>query len=285
MKIVVASGKGGTGKTLVATHLSRFLEPRVERICFVDADVETPNGHLFLTPTSISTWPVTVNVPCLKKQQCAGHGACQSVCAFNAILSARGRIIVFDELCHDCGACLLACPDNALMEKPRVIGQIHHGISGRIEFFSGRLNVGEARGTPLIAEVMRLVHQVSDGWVIVDASPGVACNAVETVKGADLVLLVTEPTPFGQHDVALALQMCRALSLDAAAIVNRSDLGDEQVVRFLENEGVPIIAQIPFDRRIAEAYATGELTSDSNPALAGALASIVSYLHSKQERS
>ena len=285
MKVVVASGKGGTGKTLVATQLSRFLEGGGERVSYVDADVETPNGHLLLAPSDISTWPVTVRTPSLKRGQCAGHGACQAACAFHAILSAKGKIIVFDELCHSCGACLLACPDDALTETSRVVGRIQQGLVGRMAFFSGQLNVGEARATPVIDAVMQRVADTRDDWTIVDAPPGVACGAVAAVKGADLVLLVAEPTPFGQHDLALAIEMCRALALDPAVILNRADLGDRGVYRLLERTGVPMVAGIPFDQEIATAYASGELTSASIPALTEALTDIAAYLRSKRGQS
>ncbi len=258
MRIAVASGKGGTGKTLVATNLARLWVDLGHTVTYVDADAEEPNGHLFLNPSVRDEERFTVSIPTLDGKTCAAHGKCQEICAFNAILSAKGRIIVFNELCHSCGACILACPDNALKEEEREIGTISSGTADGIGFISGRLDVGEARVTPLIEGVISRVEN-RDGIVIVDSPPGTSCSAMAAVRDAGLLLLVTEPTPFGLHDLELAVGMGRALGLDLAAVINRSDLGDKGTKRYLEAERIPVLAEIPFDDQIAKAYSNSRL--------------------------
>ena len=278
MRIAVASGKGGTGKTLVSTNLSFLLSDREQRVTYVDADVEAPNGHLFLAPEGLTATPATVQMPVLVNDHCAGHGRCQEICAFNAIIAAKGSIIVFDELCHSCGACVLACPEGSLVEKPRMVGEVLTGTAGTIRYVAGRLNVGEARSVPLITEVLARTTGYEDDIVVIDAPPGVACSAVAAVTGADLALLVAEPTPFGRHDLALTIEMCRAVGVETAAIINRADLGDRGVTELLEAAAVPILAQIPFDRHIAEVYAAGRPALSESDDLAHALGLVARHL-------
>lgn len=258
MRIVIASGKGGTGKTLISTNLTRLLSEQGHRTTYADADVEEPNGHLFLHPQINSKCRSSVWVPSLNGTECNGCGKCQEICAFNAILSVKGTVLVFNELCHSCGACLLACPDQVLVETRREIGTIYRGTTGNAAFISGRLDVGEARATPLINEVVcRSEHKGE--IVITDAPPGTSCGAVAASRTAELLLLVTEPTPFGMHDLRLALGMGKVLGLRMAAVINRCDLGDGQVKEFLQGESIPILAEIPFDPDVAKAYSEGRL--------------------------
>jgi MinD superfamily P-loop ATPase len=261
MRIAVASGKGGTGKTLISTSLTQLWSSQGRAVTYVDADAEEPNGHLFLKPKVNRETRFEVQVPALRERNCAGHGKCQEICAFNAILSVKGSVIIFNELCHGCGACVLACPDGALVEKGREIGTIFVGKAGDADFVSGRLDVGEARVTPLIEGVVRAAGDAG-GIFVIDAPPGTSCSAIAAVGGADLLLLVTEPTPFGMHDLKLAVEMGRALGLGLAAVINRADLGDHRVRRYLDGEGIPTLAEIPFDRTVAESYAAGRLCVD-----------------------
>jgi MinD superfamily P-loop ATPase len=279
MRIAVASGKGGTGKTLIATHLCQMLAQHRHPVTYVDADVEAPNGHLFLKPIVTSRIDATVPVPALAEAPCAGHGRCQEICAFNAILAAKGNVIVLNELCHSCGACVLACPEKALIEADRAIGVIETGQANGIRFIAGRLNVGEARATPLISEVLKRAGDRDEiQQVIIDAPPGVSCTAVEAVKTADLAILVTEPTPFGHHDLGLAVEMCKALEIAPLAVINRSDLGDDAVSRLLRREQVPVIAEIPFDRSIAAAYADGQSVLERSAPFREQLEAVSSYI-------
>ncbi len=263
MRLAIASGKGGTGKTLISTNLARLWADQDLRVTYVDADAEEPNGHLFLQAKIESQERSKVWVPSLGGKKCAAHGKCQEICAFNAILSVGGKVMVFNELCHSCGACILACPDNALEEESREIGTISRGTAGKITFISSRLDVGEARVTPVIEEVVSLTKEM-DGIVIIDAPPGTSCSAMAAVRGADLLLLVTEPTPFGLHDLELAVGMGRALGLELAAVINRADLGNDMVKQYLKAEGIPLLAEIPFDRQVAAAYAASELAIDTD---------------------
>ena len=260
MKISVASGKGGTGKTLISVSLARLLSDGGRAVSYVDADAEEPNGHLFFSPRIDREHRFTVKVPVLEAGTCAGHGKCQEICAFHAILATKGRVMVFNELCHGCGACILACPDDALTEADREIGTISTGDSSGVAFHGGRLDVGEARVTPLIAGVVADALAASRGeerLIFIDSPPGTSCSAIAAMEEADLLLLVAEPTPFGIHDLELALKLGRALGKPMAVVVNRSDLGDGGVDSLIDEWKVPVLARIPFDRDVAEIYAAG----------------------------
>jgi len=264
-RVVVASGKGGTGKTLLATSLAIHWARQGISVTYADADVEEPNGHLALKPDITSTRPFTVDVPHLVGK-CEACGRCQEVCAFNAILALRGRVMVFSELCHGCGACVMACLPQVLQMVPRETGKVREGLASGIRFCDGVLNVSEARATPLIEGVLAAS---GDGLVVVDAPPGTSCPAVAAVRDSDVAVLVTEPTPFGMHDLALAVGMCKALTVPAAIVVNRSDLGGEVGAQVL---GCPVIGRIPFDPQIAAATARGERAIDAVPRFADTVA-------------
>lgn len=277
MIIAIASGKGGTGKTLIATSLATLWAAEGRQVVYVDADVEEPNGHLFLHPVIETELPFTVLVPALKEARCAGHGRCQEACRFNAILSARGQIVLFPELCHSCGACVIACPDDALEERERRIGKIAIGAAGGLTFVSGTLDLGEARSAPLIDGTLK--RGVPLGRIaVVDAPPGTSCSAKSASGDADILLLVTEPTPFGLHDLALAVGMGRAMRRPLAAVINRADLGDDRVRQYLEGERIPILATIPFDPCVARRYARGELPLRHCDGFARAICSLADEL-------
>jgi MinD superfamily P-loop ATPase len=270
MRVAVASGKGGTGKTLVSTSLAWLLARDWHPVAYVDADVEEPNGHLFLHPELSDSQRYTRPVPALMRESCSGCGECQSFCQFNAIIALRDRIMLFPELCSSCGGCVLACREKALGEKPREIGSIETGTAWTeamhpVPFLSGTLDVGEARATPLIGG---LLDRIEDpGIVLIDAPPGTSCNVMEIVRGADLVVLVTEPTPFGLHDLELAVEMTRALEKPVTAVVNRSDLGDGHARRYLESQQIEMAAEIPFRPEVAKAYANGQVAAAVSPEL------------------
>jgi len=245
-------------------------------VTLADTDVEAPNAHLFLAPSQPAARPCEVPVPHLFAGTCSGCGACQTACAFNAILTLKDRVMVLPELCHGCGACVLVCEEQALGEKPRPIGTISTARSpsvprDRMTLVWGTLDVGEARAVPLVEEVLRGADAIDHPIQIVDAPPGTACTAVAAVDGADLVLLVTEPTPFGLHDLELAVEMCRALRLPVAAVINRADLGDRRVHALLEREGIPLLAEMPFSTELAQTYAADLLAGPRVPALRRAL--------------
>jgi len=254
MIISVASGKGGTGKTTIATNLAVSLGKGIK---FLDCDVEEPNAHLFLRPNIDYSEIVTVPVPEIDLEKCDFCGKCAEFCQFNAISVMGKNILTFPELCHGCGGCSLICPKEAISERPREIGILEHGFSGEIEFVHGRLKIREAMAVPLIERVKK--HIDAEKTVIIDAPPGTSCPVIATIKNSDFVVLVTEPTPFGLHDLRLAVGVARVLKLPMGIVINRADLGDKGVFEYCEKEGIPILITIPFEREIAESYARGEL--------------------------
>lgn len=258
MIIAVASGKGGTGKTTVAVSLALSLAD--DGPLLLDCDVEEPNAALFLNPTIDERREVGQLVPWVDLDACTACGRCAEVCQFNAIAVVGKKVLVFPELCHGCGSCTLNCPTEAITEELDVTGVIERGAKGRIEFAQGILNVGEAMAVPVIHQLKRWVIPTYTGEraVILDAPPGNACPVVEVMHGVDFVLLVTEPTPFGLHDLKQAVEVARdEMGLPVGVLVNREGVGDRGVDAFCEAEGVPILMRIPIERRIAEAYSDG----------------------------
>jgi MinD superfamily P-loop ATPase len=276
MRIAIASGKGGTGKTTLATNLAAMLAGRDVTVRLLDADVEEPDCHLFLHPAIERREPVRVLVPEVDDGRCTACGVCAEVCAFKAITLIASTVLVFPELCHSCGACSLLCPEHAISEQGRDTGVVEYGTvtAGDRPAFpmvTGVLSVGEAKAVPTTRATIASLDGVDDDVVLIDAPPGTSCPVIEAVRGSNLVVLVTEPTPFGLHDLRLAVQMVHALGMRCVVAVNRSDLGDDRVHRFCADEGLEIMIEIPNDRRIAEAYARGELLLDTVDGLEEAL--------------
>ena len=259
--IAIASGKGGTGKTTVAIHLAAALLFHKRSVQYLDCDVEEPNGHLFLKPRIDSSETVGIPVPVVDAAKCTSCGKCAEVCEFNAIAMLK-KPLVFPELCHGCGACSLVCPVGAIRETPRAIGVVESGHAGSIAFAQGRLNVGEPMSPPLIRAVK--TRRLPEVVALLDAPPGTSCPVVATVRGADFVLLVTEPTPFGLHDLSLAVDTLRPLDLPLGVVVNRAD-GDSRVQDYCREHHLPVLAELPDDRREAETYARGDLLFDRLP--------------------
>jgi len=270
MILAVASGKGGTGKTTVAVALA-LAAPGPVRL--LDCDVEEPNAHLFLKPEIRSREPVSIPVPVVDEARCDACGACGRACQYHAIVSLKTKPLVFPELCHGCGGCAAACPRGAITEVGREIGVIEIGSAGRIAFLGGRLHVGQPMSPPLIRAVKRL--GTGDGLTILDCPPGTSCPVVAAVRGSDFVLLVTEPTPFGLNDLRLAVGTIRQLGLPFGVIINRADAGDGRVGDYCREEGIPVLLQIPEDRRIAETYARGESVLSARPGLRASLEALL----------
>jgi MinD superfamily P-loop ATPase len=260
MIISIASGKGGTGKTTVATNLAVSLG---KGVYLLDCDVEEPNAHLFIHPVFEKIEIVSTAVPEVDETRCNLCGKCGEICQFKAIVVIGKTVLPFQELCHSCGGCMEVCPEHAIREGERVLGEIEVGHRNGLEFIHGRLRVGEAMAPPLIRKVRSFAHP--DKVTIIDAPPGTSCPVIASMKGADFVLLVTEPTPFGQHDLKLAVGAVRILGIPCGLLINRSDMGDEKVREYAAAEGLPILMEIPFDRRIAEAYSKGELLVEIMP--------------------
>jgi MinD superfamily P-loop ATPase len=266
MRIAVASGKGGTGKTTVATNLAQVAAARGCAVAYLDCDVEEPNGHLFLKPTIDRQQPINKLLPVVDLNRCTFCGRCSNACRYGAIACVNKQVLIFAELCHSCGGCLLACPANAMREVSKPIGELRVGAAASVQFIEGRLNVGEAMSPPAIRAVK--AASIQTDLTILDCPPGTSCPAIEGVRGSDLVLLVTEPTPFGLNDLKLAVEMVRVLKIPMAVVLNRCDIGDDEVRQYCTSQGINILAEIADDRAVAEAYSRGCLACDTVPSFA-----------------
>ena len=280
MIITVASGKGGTGKTTVAVSLALSLttDARNTRIptnplmscnpLYLDCDVEEPNAALFLKPVFEQRDEVGILIPEVDFDKCTYCGRCAEVCQYHAIAVVAQKVLVFPELCHGCGSCTLNCPEGAIHEVLNVTGVIEMGRADSITFGQGVMNVGEAMAVPIIRQLKQraIPSDTSEQVVILDASPGTSCPVVESMRGADFVLLVTEPTPFGLHDLRLAVEVARdELGLPVGVVVNRDGVGDRGVDEYCAAQDIPILMRIPLDRRIAEAYSEGRPLVEALP--------------------
>ncbi|MEA3431113.1 MAG: ATP-binding protein [candidate division WOR-3 bacterium] len=257
MVISIASGKGGTGKTIVATSLALYLSKDGIETGFLDCDVEEPNSSLLLKPVINETQTVGIPVPVIDFKKCTYCGKCAEVCAYHAIAVAKETVLVFPELCHGCGGCTLFCPEEAISEVNRDIGVVEKGNAGEIKFIQGRLNIGEPMAVPLIREVKRHGTEGNDRVIIIDVPPGTSCPVLEAVRESDFVILVTEPTPFGLNDLKLAVETVKKLDIDFGVVINRSDIGDKKVGNYCKDENIPILVEIPYSRDIAVLYSYG----------------------------
>ena len=262
MIISVASGKGGTGKTLVATSLALSLKDG-DRVQLLDCDVEEPNDHILLKPVITGSEPVSMQVPEVAEDKCTYCGKCAQVCQYHAIAVLGNHVLTFPQLCHGCGACSYLCPEKAISEEPRQTGVVEWGHSDGIGFVHGILTVGEAMAPPVIRKVKE--HGNGDGIVIRDVPPGTSCPVVEAIKGSDFCLLVTEPTPFGLNDLALAVETVRELGIPCGVVLNRAGVGDSKVEEYCEKESIPILLTIPLDTEIARLYSRGIALVDGMP--------------------
>jgi len=258
MTISVSSGKGGTGKTTVAVNLFLSLE---EKLQFFDCDVEEPNASLFLKIRFLSSFKFNIPVPEINEAKCDLCGKCAEFCAYHALAVLKDKVIFFPQLCHSCGGCLLVCPNNAIKEKERPIGIMDRGMAfspiykREFEFWQGILNVTEAIAPPLIRALKKNIDR--DKLCIIDSPPGTSCSMIESIKGSDFCILVTEPTPFGIYDLEMALKVIRTLKIPAGLIINRSESKDELIEDFSRKENLPILGKIPLDRNIAILYSEG----------------------------
>ncbi|AGL03881.1 ATP-binding protein [Desulfoscipio gibsoniae] len=254
MIISVASGKGGTGKTTIATNIALALSANNQGIAYIDCDVEEPNGHIFLNPEMQDAREIYIEVPQIDNEKCTYCGKCADLCAFGALLCTEDSVITFPEFCHGCGGCQYFCPAEAVTPIPKKIGRVEKGLSGNIIFARGCLEVGAALSPPLVDAVKA---RVNADISILDAPPGTSCPVIHTVRGTDFCLLVTEPTPFGLNDLNLAVQMVRTLRVPCGVLINRAHNGIGLIEQYCQKEKLPLLMTIPLSKRIAEAYSRG----------------------------
>jgi MinD superfamily P-loop ATPase len=262
MQIAVASGKGGTGKTTISTSLALSCDTAIQ---YLDCDVEEPNGHIFLNPQFNYSEIITAIIPEVDEEKCTACGKCRDICSYNAIVQFGNNVMTFPEMCHSCLGCFRVCDQDALISATREIGILESGMAGDIEFVHGKVRIGEAMGVPLLKAVKQKADP--EKITIIDAPPGTSCPFVESINNVDYVILVTEPTPFGLHDLKLAAEVLRNFNIPGGVIINRSDLGDDNVQAFCKEQSIPVLLEIPFQRKIAEGYARGVNLIETVPGL------------------
>jgi len=281
MKIAIASGKGGTGKTTLSTNLAALLAEQ-EAVVLSDMDVEAPNSGLFIKGKRVHRENKFRMTPEWMEDQCTLCGECQQNCNFNAVIQLGEMIMVFPELCHSCYACSELCPNEALPMTPKKMGVLKHYKNGRLDFIESRLDIGEVQAVPLIAQTREYITKnfPDDRLKIFDAPPGTSCPVIETTKAADFVILVTEPTPFGLHDLKISVETMRELKKDFGIVINRYGLGNDEVLAYCQKERIPVLAKIPNHKKIAELYSRGVLIYKELPEIKAKLKAIINFIHS-----
>ena len=260
LKIAIASGKGGTGKTTIAVNLARII-PEITMLA--DCDVEEPNCHIFLKPEIDDISPVNLLIPEVDNSKCDACGECAKLCQFSAIISLPTETLVFPDLCHGCGGCAKVCPTGAITEVDHKVGVLEIGRDKKVKFLQGRLDVGAAMSPPVIRSVKNAAEP--DGVVLIDCPPGTSCPVITAVRGCDLIVLVTEPTPFGLNDLILAVETAREIGIPFGVVINRADTGNSAVTDYCGSEHIPVLAEIPDNRRIAEVYSVGRVFTEVLP--------------------
>ncbi len=282
MKIAIASGKGGTGKTTLSVNLAVFLSEtyKTNNIVLIDLDVEEPNSGLFLNGKLISSESKYRMIPKWNPEKCTLCGNCQKVCNFHAVLKLGKKIAVFNELCHGCYACSELCPTGSLPMVKEKMGELKQFEVGNINFIESRLDIGQEQAVPLISQTIDFVENQfdDDSIFIYDSPPGTSCPVIEATKDADIVILITEPTPFGLHDLKLAIETMDELKQEYAVVINRANIGDDSVEKYCKERNIQIIAKIPNDRKIAEIYSKGELIYKQIPEMKEELKKIGKYI-------
>lgn len=265
MQIAVASGKGGTGKTTISVSLALSLADERD-VWFMDCDVEAPNAHIFLKPEFERQIDAAIQIPQIDANLCSLCGKCVEVCQFHALAKIGTSVLVFPQLCHGCGSCTWNCPEHAIQEIPNKIGVLESGMTNEgIHFARGLLTVSEPMPTPVIRKLKRMDQPPGDAIVILDSPPGASCSVVETLRGVDFVLLVTEPTPFGLHDLKQMLGILEDMNIPAGIVINRDGIGDNSMELFLDEKKIPIMMRVPYDKALAEGIAAGKSLIEIHP--------------------
>ncbi|MFP4548281.1 MAG: P-loop NTPase [Fidelibacterota bacterium] len=285
MKIAIASGKGGTGKTTLSTNLAHYLSKQFN-VVLTDLDVEEPNSGLFIKGNPVNRLDMHKKIPNWNSEECLLCNKCKELCNFNAVSRILDEIMIFPELCHSCHACSELCPTNSLPMKNKKMGELNHIRTQQLDFIDSQLIIGEEQAVPLIAQTMNYVDEnfSEDTLKIFDSPPGTSCPMIEAVKDTDLIILITEPTPFGFHDLQLAVEVVRQLGIDFGVVINRAGIGNADVENYCRENNIDLLAKIPNDRKIAEIYAAGELLYDKIPAVESALETIHTYIQKIREQ-
>lgn len=265
MRIAVASGKGGTGKSTVSTNLAYFLSSIYKDVALLDCDVEEPNCHIFMKPDFNYSQKVYVPVPKIDTDKCIACGKCAEVCQYNALAFVKGKVLVFGELCHGCGSCGLICPVGAIEETGREVGVVEAGFAQGFNFVHGKSRIGEAMSPPLIKAVKKYGGKCDFKLQVIDCPPGTSCPVIAAVDGVDFVIMVTEPTPFGLYDLKLAVDVIRKIGLPFGVVINRSGENDKLIEDWAKKENINILTKIPDDRRVAECYSKGDIVLRALP--------------------
>ncbi len=255
MKIAVLSGKGGTGKTLVSVNLAELAGEAL----YLDCDVEEPNGYLFFKPQQLESQAVTVKIPVVDQEKCTGCRQCVDFCQFNALAYIKDRLIVFEEICHSCGGCVLVCPEKAFTEKDKEIGRIERGVSGHVQVHTGILNPGEESGTPIINCLLGDSDDHSDLLTVIDCPPGTSCIVMDTVAGADYCVLVAEPTIFGAHNLAMVHELVTLMGKPFGVVLNKIQEGDNPSGQFCKDKEIPVLGRVPFDQKLGLLNSNGAI--------------------------
>lgn len=279
MKITIASGKGGTGKTTLSTNLAMYLADQ-HSVVLTDLDVEEPNSGLFIRGEFTHQQDMYKMIPLWEPAVCTLCGYCKEVCSYNAVMKLGETILVFPELCHSCHACSELCPAQALPMKPIKMGELRRYRTAKLDFVESRLDIGQEQAVPLIAQTLDYVDlNFPDAEIkLFDAPPGTSCPVIKATQNADLVILITEPTPFGLHDLKLAIETMRELDKSFVVVINRFGIGNDDVIRYCESERITLLAKLPNDRRIAELYSRGELIYPHIPDFAAQIELIGDYI-------
>lgn len=260
MRIAVLSGKGGTGKTLVSVNLAAVAQTAT----YVDCDVEEPNGYLFFKPENLQKQPVAVKIPKWNAELCNGCRECVEFCKFNALAYIKDKLFIFDEVCHSCGGCSLLCPQKALTEEDKVIGNIEKGTSDGVRVHTGILNIGEVSGIPIIQQLLLNNSDQKEGWTLIDCPPGSACSVMESIQGADYCVLVAEPTLFGVHNLQMVYELVQLLDVPFGVVINKSMDSENPAETFCRDKNIKILSRIPFDHTLAELNSNGEIAVRTN---------------------
>lgn len=288
MKIAIASGKGGTGKTTLSVNLAAYLSAeKALNITLIDADVEEPNSGLFLRGKKILSEKKYKKIPKWEKSKCIFCGKCKEFCNFNAVITLPQTVLILPELCHSCYACSELCPENALPMTDEKIGELNrYAINAYLTFIEGVMDIGQESAVPLIKQTKEYINNklsYSD-LTIYDAPPGTSCPVIETIKDVDMVFLVTEPTPFGLHDLKLAVETVRKLNKEFAVIINRDGIGDDKIISYCDRNKIEVIAKIPYSKDIAINYSKGNLLYDKFPELIPEFDKIFKYINVKAKQ-